>query len=426
MIDLKLIRENPQILISSLQKRNKDKDISQIINLDKEVKELLLKTESIQSERNSLAKQIGNLKREGKDASELLKQVEASKEQQVNLEKHLKIKQDELHNELLYVPNILEEEVPEGIDENSNKLIKTVFEPTIFNFKPKSHDELGENLGMMDFELAAKISGSRFVILKKDLARLERAVSNFMLDLHTQKHGFIEYNVPVLVNESALIGTSQLPKFSEDMFRTNHSDKWLISTAEIVLTNLVQDSILDSSELPLKFVARTECFRSEAGSAGRDTKGMLRQHQFAKVEMVVISDPEKSKQELENLVEYAENILKALKIPYRVMLLCGGDTGFSAAKTYDIEVFIPSQETYREISSCSVCTDFQARRMKSRFKDKNAKHTTLVHTLNGSGLAVGRTLIAILENYQQEDGSIVIPEVLIPYMGGQKVIYKAD
>lgn len=439
MIDIKIVRETPEILIDNLIKRGSSKEeanstVEKLLGLDKQLKDTINKTENLQAERNRLSKSIGQLKAKGEDVTPILQEVEKSKKLEAELEGELKAKKTEFNDYILTIPNILDASVPVGGGEDENKIIRTFGEPIKFNFTPKAHDDIGVELGLMDFKAASKLSGSRFVVLKNELSRLERAISNFMLDVTTQK-GFTECSVPLIVNSNALLGTGQLPKFSDDMFKIannndsnqegiNNNDKWLISTSEIALTNLVQDSIIDSKELPIRLTSLTNCFRSEAGSAGKDTKGILRQHQFLKVEMVSICPKEKGEEELEFLTSTAEDILQKLEIPYRVMLLCSGDTGFSSSKTYDIEVWVPSQNTYREISSCSWCTDFQARRMKARSKNKGDKQTTLVNTLNGSALAVGRTMLAIMENYQQEDGSIKIPSVLIPYMGGIDIINK--
>lgn len=422
MINLKEIIINPSILDNSLTKRNLPSMANTLIQLSTEVKDLIKQTQEIQHKRNVLAKEIGALKQQNKDITMLKLQVNESKEQEVKLLEDLKNKQDCLNEKLLYIPNILHSSVPKGKNEEENQLVRTHLLPKNFSFTPKPHYEIGENLGFMDFKRAVKLSGTRFNIMSNMLSKLERALVNFMLDTHTKEHGFIEYSVPVIVNEEALIGTSQLPKFAEDMFKTNQANKWLISTGEISLTNLFREEFLNIKDLPIRVTASTLCFRKEAGSRGKDTKGILRQHQFTKVELVSFVHPKNSLDELEYLTSAAENVLKKLKIPYRVMLLCGGDTGFASSKTYDIEVWLPSEQKYREISSCSLCTDFQARRMQTKVKDN--KENIYIHTLNGSGLAIGRTLIAILENYQQEDGSIIIPEALVPYMNGLKVIKK--
>lgn len=420
MINLKEIISNPSILDNSLTKRNLPSISDTLLKLSIEVKDLITQTQTIQHKRNALAKEIGILKQQNKDISTLKLEVLEIKEQEAKLLESLKDKQEHLNEKLLYIPNILHNSVPIGKNEKDNKLIRTYLSPKQFSFTPKPHYELGESLGFMNFKRAAKLSGTRFNIMSSMLSKLERALINFMLDIHTKEHGFTEYSVPVIVNEEALVGTSQLPKFAEDMFKTNQANKWLISTGEISLTNLFREEFLNVKDLPIRVTAATLCFRKEAGARGKDTKGILRQHQFTKVELVSFVHPKNGLEELEYLTVAAENILKKLNIPYRVMLLCGGDTGFASSKTYDIEVWLPSEQKYREISSCSLCTDFQARRMQTKVKDN--KENIYIHTLNGSGLAVGRTLIAILENYQQEDGSIIIPDALVPYMNGTTVI----
>lgn len=416
MLDMKLIRQNPEILKNALKKRNVDLSIDELLEVDAKLREKQQVSQNLSAERNKLSKEIGILKSQKQDASTLLEEVAKSKSLEEELVNETKELEAKIKDILSMVPNIPDESVPDGVDENDNLEIRKVGKVKQFSFTPKEHYELGTNLGMMDFEKAADMAGSRFVVLSSDLSQLERAIYCFMLDLHTKHHGYKEHSIPVLLRDEALYNTSQLPKFKEDLFKTT-DDRWLIPTAEVPLTNLSANEFVDRTELPIRRTGLSLCFRSEAGSAGRDTKGMLRQHQFYKVEMVAIAEPEKSMEELEAMTSFAEEVLKQLKIPYRVVLLCAGDMGFAAAKTYDIEAWLPGQNTYREISSCSNCTDFQARRMNAKIKDKDAKDYPLVHTLNGSGLAVGRTLIAILENYQQEDGSIVIPEVLQKYMG---------
>jgi seryl-tRNA synthetase len=319
------------------------------------------------------------------------------------------------------LPNILADDVPDGADESTNKIVRDLHDLPAFDFTPKDHVSVGEALGLMDFDTAAKMSGARFVLLSGSLARMERALAAFMLDLHTDEHGYTEVNPPALVRSNALFGTGQLPKFAADLFHTE-DDYWLIPTAEVPLTNMVAEKILDEDSLPRRYTAMTWCFRSEAGAAGKDTRGMIRQHQFTKVELVSVVHPDKSEEELERMTSCAEEVLKRLGLPYRVVVLCSGDTGFGARRTYDIEVWLPGQDVYREISSCSNCGDFQARRMKARFRSAQSKGTHFVHTLNGSGIAVGRTLVAILENYQRSDGSVEVPETLRPYMGGLEVI----
>ena len=421
MHDQKWIRENPEGFDQALAKRHLAPLSSKILALDEEYRAALTQAQTGQSRRNALSKEIGMVKSKGGNADDMMKEVGELKESVPLLEQ----KSDELLGQLQaileVIPNLLADDVVKGKDENDNVVTRTFGEPTKFDFAPKAHDDLGEELGLMDFEHAAQMSGARFVILKGALSRLERALASFMLDTHREEFGYTEMQPPFLVRSNAMYGTGQLPKFAEDLFRTTN-DYWLIPTAEVSLTNIVADQILDEEKLPLRMTAYTPCFRSEAGSAGRDTKGMLRQHQFTKVELVSIVKPEESVAEHERMTKAAENILQKLKLPYRVMMLCSGDTGFSARKTYDIEVWLPSQNMYREISSCSNCGDFQARRMKARYKSAATKTNEFVHTLNGSGLAVGRTLVAVLENYQQKDGSIIVPQVLRPYLGGLEKI----
>ena len=418
MHDIKFIRENPEKFDAALARRGIAPMSAKILELDKEVRSRFQILETIQARRNSIAKEIGIVKSKGGDASELMKEADGIKNKIAALEKA--DEENAVVKELRLIPNLLADDVPEGKDESANKEIIKWGEPRKLDFKPKSHDELGEKLGYMDFEQTVKISGARFTTLKGPLARLERALANFMLDIHTSA-GFVETVAPHLVKDDALYGTGQLPKFSDDLFKTT-TGHWLIPTSEVSLTNQVYDKILSAKELPLRMTSYSKCFRSEAGSAGKDTKGMIRQHEFAKVEMVVIAHPDKSADEHEMMLKQAEKVLQALELPYRVVVLCSGDIGFAAAKTYDLEVWLPSQNTYREISSVSNCRDFQARRMKARFKEDGGKETQFVHTLNGSGLAIGRTIVAILENYQQADGSIKIPDKLKGYMGNEEFI----
>lgn len=486
MHDIKAIRENPDAFKAALARRKGEFDVDALLAMDAEKRGELTKLQALQARRNEVAKAIGEAMRTDKALAEKLK-VEAGEIKDTIAA--LEAAQSEggaLEDALSRIPNILAENVPDGADEESNQEIRVVGKQPHFNFanQPLDHVALGEGLGLMDFEAAAKISGARFVVTRGALARMERALAAFMLDIHTTEFGYTEHQVPYLVKDVALFGTGQLPKFEEDLFKTarqgNDSDTqdaidsiayenrlrednqpslvtlekvegitkyykftleglkrfdeiraakaslYLIPTAEVSLTNLVADSILDEAAIatPMRLTAHTPCFRSEAGSAGRDTRGMIRQHQFSKVELVSITKPEDSVAEHERMLGCAEEVLKRLGLHYRVMLLCAGDTGFGAKKTYDLEVWLPGQNAFREISSCSNCGDFQARRMKARFKRTGAKETEFVHTLNGSGLAVGRTLVAILENYQQADGSITVPEALVPYMGGLKVIEK--
>lgn len=416
MHDIRSIRDNPAAFDAGLARRGVEPLSSRILELDQERRACQTQAQELQARRNEASKLIGAYKKDGKDAQPLLDEVAAIKEKMPQLEEREKELGAELDRILASYPNIPAPEVPDGKDEHDNVEIRRIGTPTEIA-GAKQHFELGEALGLMSFDLAAKLSGARFTVLRGQLARLERALGDFMLDIHTTEYGYEEVSPPLLVKDDAAFGTGQLPKFTEDLFQTTNGF-WLIPTAEVPLTNLVNDSILDGEELPLRLTARTPCFRSEAGSAGRDTRGMIRQHQFYKVEMVSITRPDQSAAEHERMTDAAETVLKRLGLPFRTVTLCSGDMGFTAQKTYDIEVWLPGQGAYREISSCSNCGDFQARRMKARFRPKGEKSTQFVHTLNGSGTAVGRCLIAVLENYQQADGSILIPEALRPYMGG--------
>ena len=418
MFDIKKIRENPKEFDSSLAKRNFAPCSAELITIDEDNRKAIAEAQALQEERNSKSKLIGEYTSSGKteEANKLKDEVGSIKSEMHELEIKQKDIAEILKNRLSIIPNLAANEVPTG-GEEANQEIKVSGEKIDLGFEAKEHFDLGENLGLMDFETAAKISGSRFVIQRGSLARLERSISNFMLDLHTTEFDYQEVNVPILVKKDALYGTGQLPKFEEDLFKTIN-DYYLIPTAEVPLTNMTRDTILNSADLPLRFVAHTPCFRSEAGAAGRDTRGIMRQHQFYKVELVSLTDEKSSKDEHERMLSCAEEVLKRLGLSYRIMLLASQDMGFSANKTYDIEVWLPGQKAYREISSCSNCGDFQSRRMNSRYKDNNS--TKFIHTLNGSGLAIGRTLIAIMENYQNSDGSISIPDVLQPYMNNLK------
>jgi seryl-tRNA synthetase len=417
MIDIQLIRDNPDILDNALKNRNLPPISNKLIELDLEYRKNVTNLQAMQAKRNEIAKSMGGIAdKSSNEFKEMMLQASEIKKQMAELEAEVSGNK-EIENILASTPNIPEDIVPVGIDETSNKEIRVVGEKTKLNFQAKHHFELGENLGLIDFEQAVYMSGSRFVLLKGMIAKLERALANFMLDIHTGEFGYTEISPPYLVKDQAMYGVGQLPKFEEDSFVTTNGYR-LIPTAEVSLTNIVADKILNLEELPLRFTAYTPCFRSEAGSAGRDTRGMIRLHQFSKVELVSITDEDNSKDEHERMLSCAEEILKRLKLPYRVMLLSTGDMGFSAQKTYDLEVWLPAQNMYREISSCSNCGSYQARRMKARYRKNDDKSTKFVHTLNGSALAVGRTIVAILENYQQEDGSIIIPGALVPYMGG--------
>ncbi len=425
MLDSKLLRSNLQDVADRLASRGFVLDVARIEALEEQRKTVQTRTEALQAERNSRSKSIGQAKARGEDIAPLMADVERMANELSAGKVELDAIQTELDSILLGLPNLPHESVPLGADEEGNVEVRRWGTPTIFDFEVKDHVALGEKFGWLDFETAAKLSGARFALLRGPIARLHRALAQFMINLHTSEHGYEEAYTPYLVQAPALQGTGQLPKFEEDLFkiaREGEADLYLIPTAEVSLTNIVAGEIVDAKLLPIKFVAHTPCFRSEAGASGRDTRGMIRQHQFDKVEMVQIVEPSTSMEALEGLTANAEKVLQLLELPYRTLALCTGDMGFSAVKTYDLEVWIPSQDKYREISSCSNCGDFQARRMQARFRNPETGKPELVHTLNGSGLAVGRTLVAVLENYQQADGSIRVPEVLKPYMGGLEVI----
>ena len=463
MFDIKWIRENPEDFDHGMARRGLEPQSAALIALDAKRRKAQTRAQDIQAGRNKLSKEIGALKAKGEDANAIMDEVSKTKAEEAEAEKASEKAAAELDKALSELPNLPAADVPDGADETANKEIRVWGDKPDFDFQPKEHFDIGETLGLMDFETAAKMSGARFVLLSGALAHMERALANFMLDLHTTEHGLTEVNPPALVNDDAMFGTGQLPKFGEDLFQAygrevfdiveqsydsahqlrlkGHSEEdvlanfinfaeqdiekhrlWLIPTAEVPLTNIVADTIVEAEYLPRRYTAMTWCFRSEAGSAGKDTRGMIRQHQFTKVEMVTISAPETSGDELERMTGCAEEVLKRLGLPFRTVVLSTGDMGFGAQKTYDIEIWLPGQDKYREISSCSNCGDFQARRMKARVKAKGEKGTRFVHTLNGSGLAVGRTLIAVIENNQQADGSVVVPDALRPYMGGLEVI----
>ena len=427
MHDIRFIRENPDAFDAALKRRKLTPMAGKILKIDSDRRTLQAQIQEMQSFRNQASKEIGALRSNGDDADALIAEVNDIKTKMPALETEEVCLAKNLEALLLELPNLLDNSVPDGDNEDQNQLIRIIGDVPSFSFTPKDHVALGEGLGLMDFALGAKLAGARFVVLSGQLARLERALAAFMLDTHTGEFGYVETLPPALVNSQTMTGTGQLPKFAEDLYRTD--DKWLIPTAEVPLTNIVADEITESATLPLRMTAYTQCFRSEAGSAGRDTRGMIRQHQFSKVEMVSIVHPDQSADELERMISCAETILKELELPYRVLKLCSGDTGFSAQQTYDLEVWLPGQDEgrgmYREISSCSNCGPFQARRMKARFRDVETGETRFLHTLNGSGLAVGRTLIAILENGQQEDGSILLPKALYSYMGTDRLVAKA-
>ncbi len=419
MFDIRWIRDNPEAFDRGLARRGLEAMSARLIAMDEERRRHLTKLQEAQSRRNAASKEIGKAKaqRDERTADKLMAEVSELKEFIQDGEQLRREQDDKITRELAAIANLPLDDVPDGVDENDNALVRTVGEPPQFDFEPKEHFEIGEALGLMDFDTAAKISGARFVVLKGGLARLERALALFMLDIHTNEFGYTEVNPPLLVRDHAAYGTANLPKFAEDLFHTEDG-YWLIPTAEVALTNLARETIHSDGDLPHRYTAWTPCFRSEAGSAGRDVRGMIRQHQFAKVELVSITTEDQAMAEHERMTGCAEEILNRLGLAYRTMLLCTGDMGFASRKTYDIEVWLPGQNTYREISSCSVCGDFQARRMGARYRVANTKEVRYCSTLNGSGLAVGRTLIAVLENYQQSDGSVTIPQVLHPYMGG--------
>lgn len=425
MHDIRWIRENPDAFDNGLSRRGLDALSADVLAFDGENRAITTELQELQTRRNDASKQIGVLKGKGEDADGLIAEVAEIKDRMGGLEEKQKETAAAIRGLLEGIPNIPADDTPDGADEDDNVEIRCVGDKPAFDFDVKDHVDIGEGLGLLDFESASKLSGSRFVVTRGALARMERALSALMLDLHTDEFGYTEVNPPLLVRDDAAYGTGQLPKFHEDLFRTT-TDHWLIPTAEVPLTNLVAGDILDSAALPVRYTAHTPCFRSEAGAAGKDTRGMLRQHQFTKVEMVSICHPDSSGDEHERMTSCAEEVLKRLGLHYRVVVLSTGDLGFSARKTYDIEVWLPGQDRYREISSCSNCGDFQARRMNARFRPEDRKGTEFVHTLNGSGLAVGRTLIAVIENYQQADGSIRVPDVLRPYMGGLETISAAD
>ncbi|MEK6805638.1 MAG: serine--tRNA ligase [Pseudomonadota bacterium] len=423
MLDPKLLRADPQKIAAQLARRGFVLDLAQYETLETNRKQLQTETEKLQAERNAGSKKIGLAKSKGEDVAPVIAEMDHIKSRLESNTTSLTALEIEFKQFLLDVPNLPNASVPEGKDEHANVEVRKHGEPKPLAFAPKDHADLGEALGQMDFAAAAKLTGSRFVVLKRDLARLHRALIQFMLDVHTREHGYEELYVPYIVNGLSMQGTGQLPKFGADLFHLQgEQDWWLIPTAEVPVTNLLRDEIVDASALPKKWVAHTPCFRAEAGAAGKDTKGMIRQHQFEKVELVQATTPEKSYEAHEQLTGHAEAILKKLELPYRVVALCTGDMGFAAAKTYDIEVWLPSQKRYREISSCSNFEDFQARRMLARYRHPETKKTELLHTINGSGLAVGRTLVAILENYQNADGSITLPSAIRPYLGNTEKI----
>lgn len=423
MLDPKFVRTQPQLVAEGLKKRGYVLDVATILALEEERKSIQVKTETLQQERNSKSKNIGKAKSQGEDIAPLLKEVEDLKAELSQAEQQLHDVQSRTEELLSGIPNIPDDAVPEGKSEDDNVEIARWGEPRVFDFEIKDHVDVGAKLGGLDFETASKLTGSRFAVLRGGVARLHRALTQFMLDIHINDHGYEEIQVPFIVNKESLYGTGQLPKFEEDLFKlSDDREFYLIPTAEVPVTNVMRDEIVDDkTSLPIRLTCHTPCFRSEAGSHGRDTRGMIRQHQFEKVELVQFTRPDQSEQALEELTSHAEAILQRLELPYRKVILCGGDVGFSACKTYDLEVWVPSQDKYREISSCSLFGDFQARRMKARFRNAEGK-PELLHTVNGSGLAVGRTLVALLENFQNADGSVTVPEALRPYCGGLEKI----
>ncbi|MFW5992274.1 MAG: serine--tRNA ligase [Halanaerobiaceae bacterium] len=417
MLDLKFVRENVDLVEEAMASRGMETSLSEFKELDDRRRDLLYESEQLRHKRNVTSDKIGELKRAGEDTSSLIAEMKEVAAKIKEYEEELKGVENELNNILLGIPNIPHDSVPVGAEEEDNELVRKWGEPRQFEFEFKPHWEIGEDLDILDFDMGAKVTGSRFTFMKREGARLERSLINFMLDLHTSEHGYTEVFPPFLANGDSMTGTGQLPKFAQDMFKIKDNDYYLVPTAEVPVTNMYKDEILDGEELPIYHTAYSACFRAEAGAHGRDTRGIIRQHQFNKVEMVKFVHPEKSYEELEIITSDAEEVLQKLELPYQVVTLCTGDLGFSAAKTYDLEVWMPAYDTYREVSSCSNFGDFQARRGRIRFRSEPDASAEYVHTLNGSGLAIGRTLAAILENYQNEDGTVTVPEVLRPYMG---------
>ena len=426
MLDIKFVRENIDAVKTMLSNRHNKLSLDGFVDLEKKRREVLAETETLKAQRNTVSKQIGAMKKSGENADVMVAEMQAVGEKIAKLDAELKEIDGQLQDIMLSIPNMPKEDVPYGVDDSDNPEVRKHGEPTKFDFEPKAHWDIGEALDIIDSERAAKVTGARFTFYKGLGARLERALINFMMDLHATKHGYTEVLAPCIVNKDSMIGTGQLPKFAEDMFKLEGLDYYMVPTAEVPTTNYHREEILDGKNLPEHYCAYTACYRAEAGSAGRDTRGLIRQHQFNKVELIKFTKPEDSWNELEKMVDDAEDVLRILEIPYHVVLLCTGDMGFTSAKTYDIEVWMPAQNCYREISSCSNCLDFQARRAGIKFRREPKAKPEFVHTLNGSGLAVGRTFAAILENYQQADGSVVVPKALIPYMGGVEVIRKAE
>lgn len=425
MLDIKFVRANPKFVEEALAKRGAKISLTEFLDLDTQRRDVLYQSEQLKNQRNTVSEEIARLKKEKQDAQQMILDMRQVSQQIKGLDEQIKEIEDKMQTIIMGIPNVPCAEVPNGLNEEDNVELKKVGTPREFAFTPLAHWDIGENLDILDFERARKITGARFTVYKGLGARLERALINFMLNLHIEEHDYTEILPPFMVNTASMTGTGQLPKFEEDLFKLRESDYYLIPTAEVPVTNLHRDEILDEASLPIYYTAYTACFRSEAGSAGRDTRGIIRLHQFNKVELVKFAHPDHSYEELEKLLQNAEKVLQLLELPYRVINLCGGDLGFSSAKTYDIEVWLPSYHAYKEISSCSNFEDFQARRANIRFRSKEKGKVEFVHTLNGSGLAIGRTVAAIMENYQQEDGSILIPTVLQPYMGGLKKIVGA-
>ncbi len=424
MLDIKLIRQEPETVKAALKRRDAEDRIDELLELDKERRDMLYKAEQLKNEQNNVSKQIPQLKKEGKDVSEVFAKMKKLSEEVKELDAKIR-ELDKKIDEIMYtIPNIPNSSVPDGATDEDNVEIRRFSEPTKFDYEPKAHWDIGEDLDILDFKTGAKITGTRFTVYKGDGARLERAVINMFLNMHTEEHGYTEIFPPYMVHRNSMIGTGQLPKFEEDAFKVTNNDYFLIPTAEVPVTNMYREQILSAEELPIKHVAYSACFRAEAGAAGRDTRGLIRQHQFNKVELVKFVEPENSYAELETLVNDAEDVLKALNLPYRVVKICVGDLGFTAAMKYDIEVWMPSYNRYVEISSCSNFEDFQARRAGIKYKKDIKDKPQFIHTLNGSGVAVGRTVAAILENFQNPDGSVNIPEILVPYMGGKTKITK--
>ena len=424
MLDIKFVKENLAAVQEMLKNRQNKTSLDGFEQLEEKRRAILAEVEALKNKRNTVSKQVGLMKKNGENTDAIFAEMRQVGEQIDKLDAELKQVETDLREVMLRIPNMPKDDVPIGVDENDNPEKRRFMEPTKFNFEPKAHWDLGADLDIIDAERAAKVTGARFTFYKGMGARLERALINFMMDLHSNKHGYKEMLAPCMVNTDSMIGTGQLPKFAEDMFKVEGTDYYMVPTAEVPTTNYHREEILDAEQLPEYFCAYTACYRAEAGSAGRDTRGLIRQHQFNKVELIKFAKPEDSWDELEKMVDDAEDVLRILELPYRVITLCTGDMGFTSAKTYDIEVWMPAQNTYREISSCSNCLDFQARRASIKFRRDKKSKPEFVHTLNGSGLAVGRTFAAILENYQQADGSIVIPKALVPYMGGVEVIKK--